>query len=167
MSSLRLSDPMYHRLLSYFYYLLSDQAQGVNAAGMVNLRTFIKSLDITVKEHHFDGTDPITLFQFLINFVTEADKRNISGAQVYLALPTYLDRRAKSQFTSMQNNIRDGEITCRPEAIQFLSRSYPTPNIIRDAVAELQITRQLSTEDESGYAGRLSTTFSRCGNVHD
>lgn len=39
---------------------------------------FIKSLDITMKEHHFDGFDPITGFQFLINFVAESNKLNMS-----------------------------------------------------------------------------------------
>lgn len=43
-----------------------------------------------MKEHNLDGSDPITVSQFLIYFVTEADKLNMSEGQPYLALPTYL-----------------------------------------------------------------------------
>lgn len=53
------------------------------------------------------------------------------------------------------------------ETIQFFLRIYPTPNVIRDAVAELHNIRQLSKEEETDYSGRLSIALSRCGNVHD
>lgn len=72
---------------------------------MVKLLVFIRCLDIPMKEHHFDGTDPITVFQFLIHFVTQADKRNTSKVQTYLALQTYITQTAKSQFMYMQIGI--------------------------------------------------------------
>ena len=167
LSSLRSSDPMYDRLLSYRYYRLREKKAGVNAAGMIKLRIFMKSLDITMQGHRFDGSDPIAVFSFLIHFVTEADKLNMSEGQAYLAIPSYLKGSAKSQFSSMQNGIRAGGITCWPEAIQFFLRSYPTPNVIRNAISELMNIRQQPGEDESTYAGKLSTALARCGNVHD
>ena len=87
---------MYDRLLSYRYCRLRNGKAGVNAAGMIKLRVYIKSLDITMTGHRFDGTDPISVFQFLIYFVTEADKLNMSEGQAYLAIPNYLLGRAKS-----------------------------------------------------------------------
>lgn len=74
---------------------------GGSATGIVKFRVFIKSLDITMNEHHFDGTDPVKVFEILIHFVIEAEKRNMSEGQAYLALLTYLNGRAKSQFMSM------------------------------------------------------------------
>lgn len=161
------SGPMYDRLLHYRYYCLRDLNQGVNATRMVKLRLFIKSRDITMKEHLFDGTDPILGFQLLIHLATEAYKLNMSEGKAYLALPTYLIGTAKTKVMSMQNGIRAGGITCWREAIQLFLPSFPTPNAIRDAVTALENIRQQSAEDETEYAGRFSTAFSRCGNVHD
>lgn len=67
------SNPICHRLLSYRYDRLNYEAEVVNAEGMVKLRLFIKSLNIIMKKRHFDLTDPITVFQFFIRFVTEDD----------------------------------------------------------------------------------------------
>lgn len=136
-------------------------------AGMVKLRVFIKSLDITMKEHHFDGTDTIKVFQCRIHFVTKSHKPNKPEGQAYLALTTYLTGRAKSKFMCMKNGVCERGITCLPEAILFFLRRYPTPNVTRDVVSALQNVRQLAVEDELDYAGRLSTALSRCRNVND
>lgn len=167
MSSLCSSDPIHCRILSYRCYRLSDLNQGVGAAGMIKLWTYVKSLDIKVKENHFDATDPIKVFQFLIDFVTTAYKMSMSKGHVKLALLIYLIGRAKTQFTLIQNSIHAGGISCWPEAIQFFFQSYPTWNVICDALTALHNVRQLPSEEELGYAGRLSTIFWRCGNVHD
>lgn len=127
MSSLCSSDTMHDHLISYHYYRVWNLNQGVSAEGMMKLRIHIKILDITMKEHHVDGTDHIMVFQFLIHCVTEADKMNMSDGQGYLALPTYLTEGAKSQFTSMKTDIRDGGITCWPEAINFSSEVTKHP----------------------------------------
>lgn len=100
-SLLRSSDPMKDQLLWYRYYRLRTGSKGVNNAGMVKLRNFIKILDITMKGHHFDGSDVISVFQFLIHFFTEVDKSNMSEGQDYLDFPSYLTRRAKCQLTFM------------------------------------------------------------------
>lgn len=74
---------MYDQLLSYRYHRLLDLNQGVNADIMVKLRLFMKTLDITMKEHHCDGSDMIMFFHFLINFGIEADKLNMSEGQPF------------------------------------------------------------------------------------
>lgn len=63
MTSLRSSDPTYDLLLSYQYYSSQYLNQVVNAARMVKFKTllvFINILDITMKEHNFNETDPIS-----------------------------------------------------------------------------------------------------------
>lgn len=142
MCSLRSSDPMYDRLLSYRYYRLPNGKHGVNAARMIKLRTFIKRLDITMKGNHFDGTDMTSVFQFLMHLFTEVDKMNTPKVKAYLALYTYFIGKANSQFTPMQSVIRTGGITCWPEATQLFLRNYRTSNFIWDAVAELHNIRQ-------------------------
>lgn len=59
----------------------------------------------------------------------------------------------------MQNGIRAAGITGWPKAIQIFLQIYPTPYVILDVVAALQKVRKLPTEEESEYAGRLSTAF--------
>lgn len=90
MSSFRSSEAIYDRLLFYRYYRLGDVNQGVSAAEMIKVRTHIKRLDIMLKEHNFDGTDPIMVFQFLIHIITEDDKMSMFEGLENLALPTYL-----------------------------------------------------------------------------
>lgn len=91
-----------------------------------------------MKKHHFDGIDRISVFQFLIHFVTESEKLNISEGQAYSSLLAYLIGVSKSHFTSMQNVRCVGNIPCWPKAIQFFLRTYPIANVIRDAVATLK-----------------------------
>lgn len=78
---------------------------------MVKSRLYTKSLEVTMKEHHFDGTDPIRVVHFLIHFVTEADKLNISEGQACIPIHTYLTGRANTQLTFMQLEIRAGGVT--------------------------------------------------------
>lgn len=53
---------------------------------------------------------------------------------------------------SIQNGLRAEGIPSWPESIQFLLRSYPTPNVISEGVAALQNVQKVATEDESDYA---------------
>lgn len=74
---------MYERLLSYRYYRLRNQTKGLYEDAVVNLRLYIKSIYIIMKEQHFNETDPITVFKFLMHFAMEADKLNMSGRLIY------------------------------------------------------------------------------------
>ena len=60
----------------------------------------------------------------------------------------------------------EGGLTCWPEAVQYLLRSYATANHIRAAVLALRDVRQHPTEDEQTYSGRLAKAEIRCGNIH-
>lgn len=84
-----------------------------------------------------------------------------------MALPTFLNGRAKSQFMSIKNDIWVDGINLWPEADQFFIRSYPTPNVIRDEINVLRKIRNQSTEDELKYVRRLSSVFELCRNVHE
>lgn len=77
---------MYYCLLLYLHYRPRDLSQGFNTAVLIKFRLFIKSLEISTKEHYFHESDPIKVFQFLIYFYTEADKLNMLEWKEYLAL---------------------------------------------------------------------------------
>ena len=60
----------------------------------------------------------------------------------------------------------EGGVTCWPEAVQYLLRSYAAANHIRAAVLALRDVRQHPTGDEQKYSGRLAKAEIRCGNIH-
>lgn len=51
------------------------------------VRIHIKNLKLALKNHTFDGTGRIRIFDFIARFVNEANKLNISEAQAFIALP--------------------------------------------------------------------------------
>ena len=72
----------------------------------------------------FDGTDPIRVFDFLARYVNEADMLDMTEAQAFIALPTFLSEPAETQFrTNLSGASRHGGITCWPEAVQYMLRT--------------------------------------------
>ena len=52
-----------------------------------------------------------------------------------------------------------------PQAVQYLLRTYATPNVIRDAVSQARAISQKDDEDEVAYSTRLYKALYRCGNI--
>ena len=92
----------------------------------------------------------------------------MSEDQAYIAFPFLLKGEAKSHYEAVMDTTSEGEggVTCWPEAVQYLLRSYATANHIRTAVLALRDVRQHPTEDEQSYSGRLEKAEVRCGNIH-
>ena len=82
----------------------------------------------------FTGTDPIQIFDFLTRFVEECDTLYMSEAQAFMALPRFLKSVAQAQYREMQNGSKSGGFSYCPEAIQYLFRTYATPEEIRNAM---------------------------------
>ena len=116
----------------------------------------------------FDGSDPIKIFDFLTRFVNDADILAMSEAQAFIALPTFLADPAETQFrTNFSGGSRRGGITCWPEAIQYLLRTYATAAVMREALDILQNIRQSSIEVEEDYFKRLNQAIFRCRIIHE
>ena len=60
----------------------------------------------------------------------------------------------------------EGGVTCWPEAVLYLIRSYATSTAIREAIISLRDIHQKPTESEMEYSARLNQAELRCGNVH-
>ena len=92
----------------------------------------------------------------------------MSEAQAYIAVPYFLRGHAEQQFNAVRgsSSAREGGVTCWPEAVQYLLRSYAKSSAIRGAILDLRDTRQRPGETETGFSTRLNTAFYRCGNVH-
>lgn len=66
---------------------------------------------------------------------------------------------------SYSEDIYDG-VTCWPEAVRYLLRTYSTSGTIRDEILYFRDTQQNEEEDKRKYSVRLLTAAARCVNVH-
>ena len=105
------------------------------------------------------------MLDFLARFTEECDTLGMSEGQAFMALPKFLSKTASTQYRARQHGGSSGGITCWPEAVQYLLRTYATPSAIRKATSDLRSVQQLENEDESAYAARVSEAAYRCGNV--
>ena len=159
----------YANVVSYRWYRLASVTQSRSSRATAKVKDFIKRLEIVLKEHHFDGSDPIRILDFLARFVKEADIQDMTEAQAYLALPKFLGGLAQSQF-EMTTNLGEAEgggVTCWPEAVQYLLRNYATASAITKALSDLRGIRQNKMEMEQEFAERVNSGASRCGHVHN
>ena len=161
------ADPIYDRLLNYRYYRLADSRQTRSAMETKFLREQTKSFQTSFDKTKFNGEDPVMIFDFLMKFVEEADTLRVSEAHAFLILPKVITGRADRQLRSVRNGSRSGGVTCWPEAVNYLLRTYATAAAIRNACNDFRNIRQQVREEEVDYSGRLNDAAHRCGNVFD
>ena len=168
MKELKPNNPLFDRLLSYRYYRLNRTTHSRSAKETGKVRDHIKRLELTMQRHRFSGEDPILVLDFLNKMVDEANTLGMSEAQAYLSLPYFLSGSAESQFRAVRtaSTSSHGGISCWPEAVQYLLRTYATPAAIRDAIQNLRETRQKPGETETAFSVRLNEACFRCGNVY-
>lgn len=167
LKELKPTNPLYRKLLSYRYYRLQRSSGNRSSRGTGRVKEYIKRMSISLWKREFDGRDPIQVLDFLARFVQEADILGMNEAQAYLALPYFLRGSAEEQFMSVRgtSGAAEGGVTCWPEAVQYLLRSYATGSAIQEAVLALRDTKQRPNETETEYSTRLNKAFHRCGNV--
>lgn len=162
------TNPLYKKVMSYRTYRLARRDQDRSSRETGKVRDFIKRMDIKLSAHHFSGEDPIMVLDFLARFTREANIQEMSEAQAFLTLPSFLSGMARLQFeagTELED--ADGEgVTCWPEAVQYLLRNYAMSNHISAAVNDLRSIKQGRSETEQEFANRLSKGLARCGNVY-
>ena len=90
----------------------------------------------------------------------------MNEGQAFVDLPHFLKGNAERQYRASANSHGTGEVTCWPEAVQHLLRTYATPSAIRRATKDFDGISQVWEEDEAIYASRLNEAAYRCGNVH-
>lgn len=73
------------------------------------IRVYIKNLNLSMKKHTFNGVHIMRIFESLNRFLNETDTRSISEAKYFVALPTFLEDPAQTQF---QTNISGDSWHC-------------------------------------------------------
>lgn len=166
LKELKPTNPLYRKLLSYQYYRLDDSSSGRTSRSTSKVKDCIKRMSL-VLPRKFDGEDAIMVLDFIACFVQESDILGMNEAQAYLALP-YLSGMAENQFNSVRGSSRasEGGVTCWPEAVQYLLRSYATSNAIQNAILALRDTKQKPGETETAYSTSLNKAFHRCDSMY-
>ena len=166
LDSLVPSDSRFDRLMSYRYYRLIDTTAARTQDSTTRLHRLLKNIQLTMREHKFDGEDPILIFDFLSRAVEEADTLAMNEGQLVICLPHLLTKTAAQRYRSIASRSRDGKMTRCPEAVQYLLRTYGTDRCIQEAVEYFEGLRQATNENEDAFAARVSSAAYRCGNVH-
>lgn len=89
----------------------------------------------------------------------------MSEAQALISSPYFLKGSAYAQYRSVKYS-SNGGVSSWPEAVQYLLRTYATPNAVREAVANLQSSVQKPAQSETLYVIRITHACIRCGNVY-
>ena len=164
---LRASDP-HKRLLDYRYCRLKRKSHRRKGRDTAKVKHQFTRMALTSRNYTFSGEDPIMVLDFLRRFCDEANTLKMSGTQAYVPLSYFLKGFAQDQFQNFRDAYAasEGDVTCWPEAVQYLIRSYATSTTSRESIITLRAIRQKQTESEMEYSERLNQAELRCGNVH-
>lgn len=89
------------------------------------------------------------------------------NAQAFVSLSMFLADAAKRQCrTNLSGISRHGGITCWPETIHYLLRTYATPFMMREALKNLTSIRKSDEELEESYRKHLNRTIHRWSITH-
>lgn len=103
----------FDKLMSYQSYRLMITKDRRSSRDTADVRVHIKNLNLTMKNHVLNGNDPIKIFDSLTRFINEVDMLQMSEAQAFIAIPTFLAEPAETQFGSnLSGASRHGGITC-------------------------------------------------------
>lgn len=93
---------------------------------------------------------------------------NLSGAQAFIAMPTFLAYFAETQLrTNHSGASRHDVFTCWPEAIQYFLRRYATASALHEVLDDLRNVHQKPDEVEEEYFKRLNKAVFRFGNFRN
>lgn len=165
--TLKTSQREFERLMDYRYYRLHNLGSRRSSDSTIAIRKHIKSLDVTMKDYKFDGSDPVLVFDFLTRLTEEADTIGMTESQAYIALPHYLSGDAATHFRASRHGGRSGGIYNWPSAVNHFLATYATPSAIRDAIHIYRNLRQRPNESEIAFSSRVNQASYRCGNVFD
>ena len=108
---IRPADPLFDRLMNYRYYRLIKQSRRRGANSTLDAAKRFKALSLALdNQTKFDGTDPMTVFEFLTRVTEEADLNGFDEGQLFPTLPRLLSGIAEGQFRASRSGSRSGGV---------------------------------------------------------
>lgn len=71
------------------------------------VRDFIKRMYFSFKKHKFSGNDPTIVLDFLSRFVQEVNIQEMSKAQSFITLPSFLEGFPSVNMTTEYESLRE------------------------------------------------------------
>ena len=146
----------FKKVLSYKIYDLDDRNQSEDANVRKRLGKLVHIFNVSLGDHKFDGSDPISVLAFLANFCEECNNNADPEGAAKLLLKHFVRERARDVFISTLNIGSEGSsqgLRSYPEAVQWLLRNYAKDTYIHDAVTEL---RDLTQKEKNMKLNRSS-----------
>lgn len=166
--SIRPPNRIFSELMSNRYYPLKLELDAGRSSETNEVRPHIKNGTTTLKKQSFSGAYPVHIFHFFSRFVNNTDTLRMTEAQAFSILPHFVDNCTESEFrANIFGGSRYAGITCWPEAIQYMHRTYATPILMHEALEDFRLVHQSSDEDEYSYQKPLHDAVQLCRNVQE
>ena len=153
----------FKKVLSYKTYHLDEKSQSEDANVRKRLGKLVRIFNVSLGDHKFDGSDPISVLAFLANFFEECNNNAVPEGAAKLLLKHFLRGRARDAFISTLNVGSEGSsqgLRSYTESVQWLLRNYAKDTYIHDAVTELRDLTQKEHETEQEFGNRLAQKYS-------
>ena len=130
-------------------------------------------MDIQLRGINFNGSDPVSIINFLSTFQTACNTNGVHEGAAMWIFQFFLKDAAKalvkSRTTATKKKRRKSSsadrLTSYSEVVHFLLKTYATDEVLAEAYADVQNYAQPSGMSEIDYSRRLYDKALRCGNV--
>lgn len=168
LTELNPSNQRFRKVLSYKNYRLLNRNPSEKGKIRRRVASWTKRMSTSVRK--FDGTDPISVLQFLAKFKRAADNNAIPEGGAKLVLRNFLEGRVAYAFeASLDIDVVSSDssgIRSWPEAVHWLLQTYAKDAFIYKVVTDIRALKQRDQETEYDFGHRVLTTFSRIPGVY-
>ena len=152
-------DPRFRRVLDYRYYRLHKRSDRYDANDARRVSKWTRQLEASLKLR-FDGTDPLSILQFLSSFVEAANTNGIREGAALHVLGSFLSSPAKAEFTAFHS-------TAYPVAVDWLLMTYAPVSAVASEYKAISSMGQGRRESPREFSLRLRQRASRLGPLMD
>lgn len=148
---------------------LRRTVESAHAVPPNNIKRNLQKLQVHHLDLNFDGSDPITIINFLTEFSNTLDDLKLSELDDYLGHGKFVRGEAATHYrTAVQSSSGTGQaVSSWPKAKAFFLCKYATNTAIKDALEELRSLRQRSSETEKQFHTRFVNAHAREGSSWD
>ena len=168
LTELNPSNRMFAKVLSYKNYRLYKRNPSESGRVRRKVSSWTKRMATTVGK--FNGSDPISVIQFLAKFKVAADNNGIPEGGAKLVLRNFLSGRAAEAFDASLYvdaiGIDTVGIQTWSDAVHWLLQTFAKDTYIRDVVHKLRGLQQKEQETENDFGHRVLSAYSRIPGVY-
>ena len=177
MEPLKPTNDLFQDAVNYQTYRLKNRSLYYSGRLAGKIHKYQKRTDVRMGKKTFNGSDPVAIINFLINFRAACDAADAHEGVALWLFQFYLSGSAKSTVekkirerapTEEQRRLdrRNKIVTTYIGAVQLLLETYATEDVLAEAHLDVTNFKQSDQMDEVKYAIKLSTKADRCGSVY-